>query len=61
MTALQFTPTREEREYLISLLRVALGETRVEERRTDTPTYKNDILRQEALIRSLLDKLRENG
>jgi hypothetical protein len=41
----------------VGLLENTLKETRVEEHRTRTPSYREHILRQEDLIVSLLRKL----
>jgi hypothetical protein len=57
MAELQLTLTDEERAYLVGLLENTLKETRVEEHRTRTPSYREHILRQEDLIVSLLRKL----
>lgn len=50
--------TEEERGYLVTLLETNLGDTRVEARHTDTPSYLDLVHRQENLVRTLLDKLR---
>ena len=47
----------EERTELVTLLERELGETRVEAHRTHTPDFREQVLRQEAVIRRLLDKL----
>src|SRR5437588_11336420 len=57
MAQLQLTITAEEREYLVSHLEAVLKDTRVEEHRTRTPSYRQYVLRQEDLIVSLLNKL----
>src|SRR5688572_15133610 len=48
----------EEREYLVSLLEDSLKQTRVEEHRTRTPSYREHVVQQEGIIESLLAKLR---
>ena len=48
----------EEREYLLTLLEDSLKQTRVEEHRTRTPSYREHVVHQEELIESLLAKLR---
>jgi len=58
MGDLQFTVTDTERQFLVNLLETALKERYVEEHRTRTPSYREDILRQEAVIQQLLTKLR---
>ena len=57
MAELQLALTAEEREYLVGLLENVLKEKRVEEHRTRTPTYREDVLRQENLIVAVLSKL----
>jgi hypothetical protein len=59
MTELQMTITAEERQYLVGLLEGILKETLVEEHRTRTPIYREDVLQQEQLIQELLNKLRQ--
>jgi hypothetical protein len=57
MAELQLTLTSEEREYLASLLEATLKETRIEEHRTRTPTYREHVVHREEVILSLLRKL----
>ena len=57
MAEFQLTVTAEEREYLRDLLERTLKETRVEEHRTRTPTYREHVLHQEDLIQAVLKKL----
>ena len=52
------TLTADEREYLTTLLETALKDKRVEGHRTRSPGYRDHVLQQEAIISSLLDKLR---
>ena len=47
----------EERQYLITHLRSALEETRVESHHTRTSAYREQVRREEALLRGLLAKL----
>jgi hypothetical protein len=47
----------EERSYLIQLLETTLKNHRVEEHRTRTPTYREQILQEEKLIEQMLAKL----
>jgi hypothetical protein len=54
---LQLTLSAEERQYLAELLEDVLKETRVEEHRTRTPTYRESVVHREELILSLLKKL----
>jgi hypothetical protein len=49
--------TEEERGFLAELLQRTLKDARVEEHRTRTPTYRESVLRQEAAIVSILNKL----
>jgi hypothetical protein len=57
MAELQLTLSPEERDYLVSLLQEVLKETRIEEHRTRTPSYREHVLHQEDLIVALLGKL----
>jgi hypothetical protein len=57
MTESQLTLTTEEHAFLKGLLDEALKDTRVEEHRTRTPSYREHILHREDLITSLLTKL----
>lgn len=57
MGDLQVTLTSEEREYLVDHLERVLKDTRIEEHRTRTPTYREHVLRQENLIVAVLRKL----
>jgi len=57
MTDLQLGLSAEEQEYLADLLETELKETRVEEHRTRKPSYRERVVRQEAIIESLLNKL----
>ena len=61
MAELQLTLTADEREYLIGLLEEVLKETRIEEHRTRTPTYRKFVLNQEDIIVKLLSKLGRPG
>jgi hypothetical protein len=51
------TLTAEERQYLADLLKVRLKEARIEEHRTRTPLYRENVLHQETMIVNLLNKL----
>jgi hypothetical protein len=51
------TLSSEERDALLSLLRQALGEARVEAHRTHTPAFRDLVLDQQAVIRILIEKL----
>jgi hypothetical protein len=53
----QLTLTAEKSQFLVGLLEVALRDVRVEEYRTRAPTYREHILRREALMARLLAKL----
>jgi hypothetical protein len=50
-----------ERTELARLLKQSLGETRVEAHRTHTPGYREEVLKQEELLRGLLDKVQKLG
>jgi hypothetical protein len=57
MTELQLTLTAEEREYLAGLLETVLKDTRIEEHRTRTPSYREHVVHRENVILELLKKL----
>jgi hypothetical protein len=57
MAETQLTLTDEERAYLVGLLETVLKDTRIEEHRTRTPSYREHVLHQEDLILALLSKL----
>jgi len=57
MAETQLALTAEERSFLVDLLENTMKQTRVEEHRTRTPTYRESILKQEQLMTSLLNKL----
>ena len=57
MTDLELTLTASEREYLLELLERALKDTRVEEHRTRTPSYREHVVQREDIIKGLLSKL----
>jgi hypothetical protein len=57
MTDLELTLTAAEREYLVEVLERALKETRLEEHRTRTPSYREHVVQREDTIKGLLGKL----
>ena len=57
MADLQLMLTAEECTFLGSLLESALKEKRVEEHRTRSPSYRENVLQEESLITNLLGKL----
>lgn len=60
MTANTLMLSRDERALLTNLLETALGETRVELHHTHfSPTYRDDVKKDEQMLRTLLEKLRE--
>ena len=59
MTELTLTLSAEERQYLLDLLEATLKDTRVEEHRTRTPSYRQHVLHQEDVIVGLVNKLRQ--
>jgi hypothetical protein len=59
MAALQLTLTAEERDFLLSFLEVVLKDTRIEEHRTRTLTYREYVVHKEELITALLNKLKQ--
>lgn len=59
MSDLQLTLTAAERKFLVDLLGTVLKERQIEEHRTRTPSFREHILEQEALIVQLLNRLRQ--
>jgi len=51
------TLTAEEQDQLADLLQEVLKETRVEEHRTRSPSFREVVLKKEQLIASVLRKL----
>jgi hypothetical protein len=59
MDSYHLTLEPQEKAYLESLVQTDLEETRVEVRRTDTPSLHDELLKRETMIRGILAKLRE--
>lgn len=60
MVATELPLTPEEKTLMVRLLETALGETRVEVHRTHfSPEFREEVKRQESLIRGLLLKVRQ--
>jgi hypothetical protein len=59
MDVFTLTLSAAEKNYLAELLESDLEETRVEVRRTSTPSYHADLIRREEMIRGLVEKLRQ--
>lgn len=57
MSDTQLTLTAEERQFLVELLETELKETRVEEHRTRTPSFRELVVHREDIIQALLRKL----
>ena len=57
MAESQLTLTADERAFLGNLLETVLKDKRVEEHRTRTLSYRQYVVHEEDLIRSLLGKL----
>ena len=57
MSEIQLNLSDHERQYLAELLQSELKQTRVEEHRTRSPSYREHIVEREDVIRGLLDKL----
>lgn len=57
MAEQQLTLTADEREFLVCYLNEALKEARVEEHRTRTLSYREQVVRREDLIAAILAKL----
>jgi hypothetical protein len=49
--------TADEHSYLVHLLETALKNHRVEEHRTRTPSYREQILQEEKMLEQMLTKL----
>jgi hypothetical protein len=57
MAETTLTLSDEERKFLVGLLEVVLKDTKVEEHRTRTLSYRDHILHREHLILGLLHKM----
>ena len=57
MAESQLALTDEERAFLTGLLEITLKDTRIEEHRTRTLSYREHILHREEVIAGLLRKL----
>jgi hypothetical protein len=57
MADTQLTLTAQEREHLVDLLEAALRETKIEEHRTRTPSFREVVVQKENAIASVLKKL----
>jgi hypothetical protein len=57
MAEVHVTLSEEERAFLADFLEQALKEVLVEEHRTRSLTYRDNVLRQEQLIKAVLSKL----
>jgi hypothetical protein len=53
------TLTAEERSHLLTLVEAALADTRVEVHRTHTPGPREQVQRNEQVLRGLLGKLQQ--
>jgi hypothetical protein len=53
------TMTEPERAELLKILEEALIETRTERRRTDAMEYHDEIVREEAVLRDLFNRVRD--
>lgn len=58
MPETSITLTAEEHQLLVEILETILKETRVEEHRTRTLSFREHITHKEHLVESLLNKLR---
>jgi hypothetical protein len=58
MAEFTLTLNENERAELTLLLEQSLKETRVEVHRTHTPGYRENVQREEQVLRGLLEKLR---
>ena len=57
MVEVQMLFSDEEQQYLVGLLEQTLKDALVEEHRTRTPSYRQDVIHREEVIRALLKKL----
>jgi hypothetical protein len=51
--------SEEERTALLRLLQEALSEMQAEKRRTEAPYYRDLLVREEARIRGVIEKVRQ--
>ena len=58
---MQLEISAEERDLLARILERDLSETRIEARRTSTRTYHDQLQHEEAMLRTLLERLRGLG
>jgi hypothetical protein len=59
MSDLSVKLTMDERDFLVGLLQRTQKNALVEEHRTRTPTYREQVLHKEELITTLLKKLNQ--
>ncbi len=52
-----FVLTEDERAELMRILERAMEESRIEIHRTHTPDYRDRVMGEQALLRSLMEKL----
>ena len=57
MAEFNLTLTADEQQHLAGLLEMALKDKRVEEHRTRTPSYREQVIQEEVLVQSILKKL----
>ena len=57
MAEIQLTLSPPEREYLVQALETILKNHRVEEHRTRSPTYRENVLAEERILEQVLAKL----
>jgi hypothetical protein len=53
--------THEEHELLVRVLQHTLKERQIEEHRTESPTFREQVSREVQLLSSLLSKLKQPG
>ena len=61
MADLQLELSPEERQFLVELLETTLRDTRVEEHRTRTLSYREHVVHREDLIADLLNRIQQLG
>jgi hypothetical protein len=59
MADVSIAVTAEERDFLVHVLQSEMKKHQIEEHRTRTPTYREHVLKEEALLAELLAKLGE--
>lgn len=61
MSSFTLTLDEREREELMMVLNAWLKDIRVEVHRTHTPGFRENVQQEEAMVRRLLDKVRDSA